>query len=329
MKRADPLLEQVSRMLGRYLPGDARHIVVALSGGADSVCLLHALLSLKPLHGCTLSAVHLNHLLRGQAAFEDAAFVEALCQRLGVELLSEQADVAALSRQRHIGEELAGRQARYDLFEKAAARYDGAVVATAHTASDQAETLLLHLLRGSRLDGLAGIPPQRPGYLRPLLLCTRRQVGRLLRPQQSVLCDGRLQPAARLPQEPHPPFAAPRTRARLQPKPHKNAFAHRAAAARGAAASQRVGQIPCPPPFCRKRAGSFLTALRCGRPRPLLARRHLRRQAASSFGVTPSAAQSQEASGAGAAGAKRQPGAAPPSPACAGAGRPAFPFSAS
>ena len=112
MKRADPLLEQVSRMLGRYLPGDARHIVVALSGGADSVCLLHALLSLKPLHGCTLSAVHLNHLLRGQAAFEDAAFVEALCQRLGVELLSEQADVAALSRQRHIGEELAGRQAR-------------------------------------------------------------------------------------------------------------------------------------------------------------------------------------------------------------------------
>ena len=129
MKRADPLLEQVSRMLGRYLPGDARHIVVALSGGADSVCLLHALLSLKPLHGCTLSAVHLNHLLRGQAAFEDAAFVEALCQRLGVELLSEQADVAALSRQRHIGEELAGRQARYDLFEKAAARYDGAVVA--------------------------------------------------------------------------------------------------------------------------------------------------------------------------------------------------------
>ena len=170
MKRADPLLEQVSRMLGRYLPGDARHIVVALSGGADSVCLLHALLSLKPLHGCTLSAVHLNHLLRGQAAFEDAAFVEALCQRLGVELLSEQADVAALSRQRHIGEELAGRQARYDLFEKAAARYDGAVVATAHTASDQAETLLLHLLRGSGLDGLAGIPPQRPGYLRPLLL---------------------------------------------------------------------------------------------------------------------------------------------------------------
>ena len=96
MKRDDPLLEQVLGMLGRYLPQDARHIVVALSGGADSVCLLHALLSLKPLHGCTLSAVHLNHLLRGQAAFEDAAFVEALCQKLGVELLSEQADVAAL-----------------------------------------------------------------------------------------------------------------------------------------------------------------------------------------------------------------------------------------
>ena len=293
MKRADPLLEQVSRMLGRYLPGDARHIVVALSGGADSVCLLHALLSLKPLHGCTLSAVHLNHLLRGQAAFEDAAFVEALCQRLGVELLSEQADVAALSRQRHIGEELAGRQARYDLFEKAAARYDGAVVATAHTASDQAETLLLHLLRGSGLDGLAGIPPQRPGYLRPLLLCTRRQVeDYCARNNLFYVTDAsNLQPVYR------------RNRIRLSLLPElerdynpnlTKTLSRTALLLREELQLLNEWADSLPATLLQEEGLLVFDRAALRQAPPALARRHLRRQAASSFGVTLSAAQSQE-----------------------------------
>ena len=128
--------------------------------------------------------------MRGEDAFADEAFVAAFCAERGIPLHAARVDVRAQAKERRIGEEQAGREARYALFEQAAAVAHFAdavacagqeppaapVVATAHTASDQAETLLLNLLRGSGLEGLAGIPPARPGFVRPLLEVTRAEV---------------------------------------------------------------------------------------------------------------------------------------------------------
>lgn len=292
MTRADPLLRQVERMLKTHLPPQSRHIVVALSGGADSVCLLHALLALKPAHGCEISAAHLNHLLRGQAAFDDAAFVARLCDSLGVALLQEQVDIAALSKKRRIGEEQAGREARYSLFERAAAQYERAVTATAHTASDQAETVLLNLFRGSGIDGLAGIPPAREGFIRPLLCCTRQQVERYCAEHGlSFVTD-----ATNF----EPIYQRNRIRLSLLPALERdynhnltNTLQRTADLLREDA--QLLNELADDLPLTKKRSADFLVFDRAAlrQANPALARRHLRRQIEKTFDLTLSAAQSQ------------------------------------
>ncbi len=151
-------------------------VAVGLSGGADSVALLHLLLSLrKELSLCEVTAVHINHGLRGEEAERDQRFVEELCARWSVPLTVHCCDVAALASEQRIGVEEAGRAVRYEQFEMVAARING-YVATAHTASDNVETLLLHLCRGTGLHGLAGIPPVRGRIVRPLIDCTRGEI---------------------------------------------------------------------------------------------------------------------------------------------------------
>ena len=156
-------------------PGEPLHLAAAVSGGADSMALLRILLALQPEFGFVLSACHVNHGLRGETADRDEAFVRAECARLGVPLrvfhAAEMADEVGLPSE-HAGEDWA-RRLRYTCF----ARLCGEgidVVATAHTANDQAETLLLRLARGTGLHGAAGIRPKRGCYLRPLLALTRQ-----------------------------------------------------------------------------------------------------------------------------------------------------------
>ena len=156
-------------------PGEPLHLAAAVSGGADSMALLRILLALQPEFGFVLSACHVNHGLRGESADRDEAFVRAECARLGVPLrvfhAAEMADEVGLPPE-HAGEDWA-RRLRYACF----ARLCGEgidVVATAHTANDQAETLLLRLARGTGLHGAAGIRPKRGCYLRPLLALTRQ-----------------------------------------------------------------------------------------------------------------------------------------------------------
>ena len=156
-------------------PGEPLHLAAAVSGGADSMALLRILLALQPEFGFALSACHVNHGLRGKTADRDEAFVRAECARLGVPLrvfhAAEMADEVGLPSE-HAGEDWA-RRLRYACF----ARLCGEgidVVATAHTANDQAETLLLRLARGTGLHGAAGIRPKRGCYLRPLLALTRQ-----------------------------------------------------------------------------------------------------------------------------------------------------------
>lgn len=164
------MLETVKRTIAAYdmlRPGEP--VLVALSGGADSVALLHALRAL----GYPVRAFHLNHCLRGAESERDEAFCRALCARLGVELTVERADVAAAARDRGGGVEETARRIRYARLEHAA---QGAKIATAHTADDNLETVLFHLVRGTGAKGLAGIPPVRGQIIRPLLGVERAQV---------------------------------------------------------------------------------------------------------------------------------------------------------
>ena len=156
------------------------HVLVAVSGGADSVALLYALRALAPEWRLRLTAAHLNHRIRGKDAEDDAAFVKRLARQLGVDVVVGQSDVPRAARTRGISIEMAARNARYRFLARAARGAGADVVATAHTADDQAETLLLKLARGTGLRGLTGIPRKTVlrgvTVVRPLLGVTRNAI---------------------------------------------------------------------------------------------------------------------------------------------------------
>lgn len=149
-------------------------VVVALSGGADSVSLLHSLWKLREELRIKLYACHVNHGLRGEESDGDMRFCQELCTRLGVELFLLETDVRA-SQQKHESIEETARKVRYDFFAQVS---EGRKLATAHNANDSAETVLLNMLRGTGLKGLCGIPPVRGNIIRPLIYCTRDEVER-------------------------------------------------------------------------------------------------------------------------------------------------------
>ena len=144
-------------------PGD--ELVCAVSGGADSVALLFAMYLLKDKLNIHLSAAHFNHHLRGAESDRDARFVEDLCGGLGIPLYMGEGTVVPGEK----GLEAAARDARYAFLKGLPGK-----IATAHTADDNAETVLLHLVRGTGLKGLGGIPPVSGRRLRPMLPVTRR-----------------------------------------------------------------------------------------------------------------------------------------------------------
>ena len=156
--------------LGCVQNGDT--VCCALSGGADSVCLLRCLLACRDELGISVTAVHVNHNLRGAESRGDQAFCEQLCRTLGVPLQVISVDAAARAEADRCSEELAARECRYAAFETIGADW----IATAHTASDNLETLVHRLVRGASLHGLGAIPPKNGRFLRPLLCITRGQV---------------------------------------------------------------------------------------------------------------------------------------------------------
>lgn len=155
-------------------PGDS--IVVGLSGGADSVALTHFLHQ----YGVNVTAVHVNHMLRGNESMRDEAFVQSFCREWEIPCIVRQVDVARLAVESGQSIETAGRICRYRIFAEEAKKL-GAKIATAHTLSDQAETILFRLARGSGIKGLCGIPPVRftengIPVIRPLISTSREQV---------------------------------------------------------------------------------------------------------------------------------------------------------
>lgn len=155
-------------------PGEG--IVAAVSGGADSVCLLLILRELSAQIGFRLAAFHLNHCLRGAEADRDEQFVKELCERLHIPLVAVRADVAGYARENGLSEEEAGRELRYRYLEQTAEQYSCEKIATAHHRADQAETVLMNLFRGSGLKGLGGIRPVRGRIIRPLLCLEREEI---------------------------------------------------------------------------------------------------------------------------------------------------------
>lgn len=154
------------------LPSDVRHVLVALSGGADSVCLLLLMLE----SGAQVSAAHFHHGLRGESADRDRDFCRALCREKGVPLHEGGADVAAYARRENLGVESAARLLRYRFLRQVRERTGADVIALGHHMNDQAETVLMHLLRGCGLRGAGGMAAREGDLYRPLLGMTRRQI---------------------------------------------------------------------------------------------------------------------------------------------------------
>ena len=164
---------EAEALLTPLAAGKPLHLAAAVSGGADSMALLHLLLALQAESGFVLSVCHVNHGLRGETADRDEAFVREACAELGLPLRVFRPAEVGFTVPPHAGEDWA-RRLRYTCFEQL--RQEGIdCIATAHTASDQAETLLFRLARGTGLHGAGGIRPKRPGYCRPLLGLTRAE----------------------------------------------------------------------------------------------------------------------------------------------------------
>lgn len=160
-----------------FQPGDK--VVVGVSGGADSICLLNILKSLKE-YKLDLIVAHLNHGLRGAESDRDEKFVEKTAGELGLFYVSERADVEGYKSENNLSTEDAARQLRYRFFQKLLKEKQAHKIATAHNLEDQAETVLIRFLRGSGSQGLSGIPPVNNNIVRPLIEITREEIKKFL-----------------------------------------------------------------------------------------------------------------------------------------------------
>lgn len=151
-------------------------VLVALSGGPDSVCLLNILYNLKAELNIEIGAAHLNHLLRDKDAFEDEEYVKTLCKSLDIPCFVKRVDINKYSKDKKMSSEMAGRDARYNFFDDIVKDQGYTKIATAHNANDQAETILFRLMRGSGIEGLCGIKVRRDKIIRPILCLSRKEV---------------------------------------------------------------------------------------------------------------------------------------------------------
>lgn len=152
-------------------------VLVALSGGPDSVCLLHVLYKLKKELNINLGAIHINHLLRRDSAYKDEEYVVDLCKSLNVECYVKRININDIAKEKSISLEMAGREQRYKAFEDIKKEFGYDKVAVAHNANDQAETLMMRIMRGTGLEGLTGIRCKRDGgIVRPILFLSRDKI---------------------------------------------------------------------------------------------------------------------------------------------------------
>ena len=187
MKQVHPFQQRVLQYIQQeQLVGRADAILVAVSGGPDSVALLHVLGALQECCGISrLTILHFDHQLRGAASTADKAFVETLATAFGLPFHAASADVRSYHHQHHISLEMAARKCRHRFFKDALTDFGANAIALGHTANDQAEEVMLRLLRGTGPAGMAGMLPKTADHLiRPLLGVTRREILAYLQDQQ-------------------------------------------------------------------------------------------------------------------------------------------------
>jgi tRNA(Ile)-lysidine synthase len=167
------------RRFGLLRTGDI--VLVALSGGPDSVALLYGLTTIQSEFGLKLYAAHLNHKLRGKESDEDEGFAKDLSSGLKVKFFSKRIDVRKEAKKRRLSIEETSRELRYGYLEELAGQIKADRIALGHQADDQAETLLMRLIRGAGPVGLSGIPPKRGKIIRPLIQIRRQEIEEFLK----------------------------------------------------------------------------------------------------------------------------------------------------
>lgn len=172
------LEEKVLETIKKYnLLQEKDTVIVAVSGGPDSMCLLNSLVNLKEkLKLNKIAVAHVNHMLREEAQ-EETEYVKKYCENKNIEIYIKYANIKEISENNKISEETAGREERYKFFEEIGSKINANKIAIAHNLNDNAETVLMHFIRGTGINGLTGIKPYRDGkYIRPLIECDRKEI---------------------------------------------------------------------------------------------------------------------------------------------------------
>ena len=185
----DKRLEKIENYIRQYhMIEKGDRIVIGVSGGADSVCLLMALCSLQEKLGFQVLVCHVNHELRGEEAAQDEAYVEMLCHKMQVPFFAFHENVELIAKKRKESLEEAGRYVRRQAFEQLCREQGGTKIATAHHSNDNAETMLLNMARGTGLRGLCGIRPVYGKWIRPLLELSREEIEQWLKDCEISYC---------------------------------------------------------------------------------------------------------------------------------------------
>lgn len=163
-------------------------VVVGVSGGSDSMCLLNILLDLSRKMELSLHVVHIHHGIRGMDADNDMAFVERFCKRRNISFSGFKFDVPRMAKEKGLSSEEAGRLLRYEAFREVASKYENCKIAVAHNEDDVAETVLFNLFRGSGIKGLTGIAPVRDEIIRPILCLNKSEILQYLSASNITYC---------------------------------------------------------------------------------------------------------------------------------------------
>lgn len=156
-------------------------IIIAVSGGADSICLLSVMNNIADKFNFKIVAVHVNHNIRGNEAKRDEEFVEHFCNKRNIECIIESVDVPSIAKKDKISLELAGRNVRYNIFNKILREKNADKILVAHNKNDSVETVIMKLIRGTSLNGLKGISPTNGNIIRPLIECSRDDIEKYLK----------------------------------------------------------------------------------------------------------------------------------------------------
>ncbi len=164
-------------VLENKLLQEKEKVVVGVSGGPDSICLLEVLYKLQNQLEIELVVAHINHMLRGEEANEDEKYVNDFCVERGIEVYSKRININEFAKKQRMSTETAGREARYQFFREVMKKTNSNKIATAHNANDQVETIFMRIMRGTGLEGLTGISVKRDSiYIRPILFLQREEI---------------------------------------------------------------------------------------------------------------------------------------------------------